>query len=383
MQTNDLDQALLRRLAALRADRGKVLSIYLDLDPASFGTQPARSSQISSLIDEADRRARESDLPHAERIALREDVARVREFLRGDFSAKGAHALALFACGPAGLFEALRLPTSTASAVVINDKAWLDPLIGHDRCRRALALINRRTFRLFADGPTGQLEEVVATSDDVHGQHDQGGWSQPRYQRSVEEDVRDHIKRSMQALAAFHREHPIDLLAVAVVPERWSEVERGLAPELRDRCLGRFDVDVEHAGPDEALAAARPLFDAAEERRVAQLLERLHERLARNGDRAAAGLEPVLTALDEQRVESLLYESGFHAPGVACLNCGWIGPEASSGDVCPACGHRPERHENVLEDAISSALLQSARVVTLRDRPELGPLGGIAALLRF
>src|SRR6266516_1056036 len=99
MQMNDLDHARLRRLAALRPDAARVLSIYVDLDPAQFGTQPARASQIGSLLDEADRRARETELNHAARVALRADGERVRELLRGNgFSAKGAHGLAIFAC---------------------------------------------------------------------------------------------------------------------------------------------------------------------------------------------------------------------------------------------------------------------------------------------
>src|SRR5439155_3684019 len=111
MQAGQLDRATLRRLAELHPERGKVLSLYLNLDPSQFGTQPARSQAIRSLLDEADRRVREVDgLSHDEKIALRDDLERAAQFFRGDQSAKGAHALALFVCGPADLFEVLKLP---------------------------------------------------------------------------------------------------------------------------------------------------------------------------------------------------------------------------------------------------------------------------------
>jgi peptide chain release factor subunit 1 len=354
VQLNDLDHDRLRQLAALRPPEGtraKVLSIYVDLDPATFGTQPARARQIGSLLDEADRRTRNGALDRDADAALRKDVERVRDYLRGDdFSAKGAHAIAIFACGPAGLFETLRLPEAVPPRVVVEDGPWLDPLVGRRRRRRCLALVSRRALRVLLDGPSGELREVADVTDDVHGRHEQGGWSQSRYQRSIEEDVRVHLEHAATTLFELHRRAPFDVIAVGAAPELWPDFERALHPYLRERTLGRFDAEVEHASVEQALAAAQPLLDAAERRHVDQLLERGQAGVA-VGDRAVAGFEPVRRALDERRVEALLYDA-------RCAN--------------PA-----------LDGAIADALLQAAEVVALHERPELGPLGGTAAVLRF
>lgn len=380
MQVNDLDPDRLRRLAALHPQNGhRVLSVYMDLDPTSFGTQPARAAQISSLVDAAERHARNAELGHDGKIALRDDVARVRDFLRSDFSAKGAHGLALFASGPAGLFEVLRLPDAVPSAVVVNETPWLDPLIGHGRGRRCVALVNRRTLRLFADTPDGTLREVEAFEDDVPRQHDQGGYSQANYQRSIEEEVRKHVEHAAAALLAHYQREPFERLAVAASPELWPDVERSLHSYLRERSLGRFDVDVENASPDQVLAAARPLFDAAAAAHVQTLVERLESGLG-HGERAAAGLGQVLDALNERRVGALMFEAGFASPGYACPTSGWLGVGPTE---CPSGEENAERRENVLEDAIAAAIVQRAEVHALRDRPELGPHGGIAAVLRF
>lgn len=381
MQVNDLDHARLRRLAALHPTNGhKVLSVYLDLDPTSFGTQPARAAQITSLVDAAERQARHPDLDHDAKTALREDVERVRDFLRGnDFSAKGAHGIALFASGPADLFEVLRLPNAVPATAVVNDTPWLDPLIGHDRRRRCIALVNRRTLRLLADGPDGAMQEVAAFADEVPNQHEKGGWSQANYQRSIEEEVRKHLDHAAAALLERHQEEPFEQLAVGISPELWPDFERMLHSYLRERSLGRFDVDVENATVEQALTCAQPLFDAADERHLGGLLERLQSGLA-HGERAVAGLGPVLGALNERRVEALLFEAGFSSPGYACTSSGWLG--VGPGE-CPSGEGNAQPRENVLEDAIAAAIIQRADVHALRDRPELGPHGGIAAVLRF
>lgn len=380
VQLNDLDHDRLRRLAALRPPAGKVLSVYVDLDPRSFATQGARAAQITSLIDEAGRRARADGLDRDEHRALRCDVGRVRDYLHSDaFSAKGAHGIAIFACEPAGLFEVLRLQEAVRAAVVVNDAPWLDPLVGRRRRRRCLALVSRRALRVLLDDEAGHLREVTEIVDDVHGQHDQGGWSQARYQRSIEEEVRGHVERAAATLFELHRREPFDLLAVGATAELWPEVERALHPYLREGTLGRFDVDVEHAGPEEALAAARPLLDAAERRELERLLARLQAGLA-SGDRAVAGLDAVLAALTERRVETLLFEAGYSAAGFAAPAIGWLGTDAAA---CPAGADAAQPQDNVLHEAIASTLLQAGEVAPLRDRPELGPHGGIAALLRF
>lgn len=379
MQINDLDHDRLRRLAGFRTQNGhRVLSLYLDLDPTDFGTVPARAAQVSSLLDEADRRTREGGLDHDSRRALCKDIERAREFLRGDF-AKGAHALAVFASGTDDLFEVLRLPDAVPHAVAVNDAPWLDPLIGHEHARRCIALVNRRTLRVFADTAGGELREVEHLADDVPGKHDKGGWSQANYERSIEEEVRKHVERSARTLFEHFQREPFDMLAVGCPVELWPSVEHALHPYVKERCLGRFESDVEHVSLDQALAAARDLFEGAERRQVDELLARVQAGVG-SGGRAADGLVPVLNALNERRVEVLLYEAGFRRSGFVCSQSGWIGVDAS---VCPSGEENAEPRENVLEDAIAAAILQNARVLALRDRPELGPLGGIAAVLRF
>ncbi|HVW18426.1 MAG TPA: zinc ribbon domain-containing protein, partial [Solirubrobacteraceae bacterium] len=98
--------------------------------------------------------------------------------------------------------------------------------------------------------------------------------------------------------------------------------------------------------------------------------------------RAAIGLAATLEALDERRLETLLYEAGFAAAGVRCERCGRLGTDDGAAS-CPACGGELRRRESILEEAITAALLQSATVESIAGRPDLGPLGRIAALLRF
>src|SRR3954451_24034826 len=258
MQINDLNENRLRELARTRpSDGGRVLSIFLNLDPAEFATPPARAGEISSVIDDVHRRVRDSDLSHAAKKGLEEDVKRADAFLR-DLSPKGAHGFALFACDGAGLFEGIRLPRPIETRAVINDSPFVEPLVELLGAggNWMVVLVNRQIGRLLR-GDGHNFQELAAIQDDVHGQHSQGGWSQARYQRSVDEDVMDHLKNVADAVFLRFKRAQFDHLLLGGPGETRTDFEGKLHPYLRERLTGWIDIDVENTSADDLGAGGR------------------------------------------------------------------------------------------------------------------------------
>jgi len=98
------------------------------------------------------------------------------------------------------------------------------------------------------------------------------------------------------------------------------------------------------------------------------------------GNGGTAGLEPVLAALVERRVDTLLVSDGFEAPGWRCGSCGYV---AVKGRRCPVCNSNMSEVEDVVEEAVEAALAQSCRVEVCRENADLDVLGRIGAVLRF
>src|SRR4051794_28090514 len=98
MAANTITRGRLRRLADVRPERGRVLSVFLNLDPTELPTPAARATAVTSVMTEAARKVEDVDgLDHEERRALRADVERVREVLAaGDVAADGARAVAVY-----------------------------------------------------------------------------------------------------------------------------------------------------------------------------------------------------------------------------------------------------------------------------------------------
>jgi peptide chain release factor subunit 1 len=379
MHVSAPDRDELRRLAQVRLDRPLVLSLYLDLDPAQFATPPARATAVRSLLDEAERRLRELDgLSHQDRADLEASLKRAANVLERDLPTEGAQGVAVFSSEAAGLFETLRLPRPVRNRVAIGHSPLVGPLARLERRERwCVALVSRRDARIFRGSPDG-LREVEQIHDVVFGQHDQGGWSQARYQRGIEKEKDDHLRNTAEALMKHYKRRPFQRLILGGPREVVADFESKLHGYLSERLAGRIDVDVDNSTPEQVLQKAQPLFEELEEEREAAALERLGE-----GGRAALGLEDVLQALNERRVECLLLDERFAAPGASCPECGWLGPGGER--TCPVDGRELVRLEDLTEAAIELTLQQSAEILAVRRRREEleERAGGVAALLRF
>src|SRR4051794_13686932 len=382
MLVNDLDAARLRRLAALKPDDGRVLSLYLDLDPTTFATAAARKTEITSALDAAARIVDETQLDHDARAAARADVERARaELADNGLDAKGAHAIVLFAGGPAELFEVLKLPRPIATHVPLDASPWIEPLLGMVRGPRlAVALVDRHEFRMF-HGTEAALEELDADAQEFR-EPDDAAHPSRRHKSATDQEATYHYIAAGHALLALLKLRGYDALILDVRDEERGAVLEHLHPYVRDRIAGEIDCIIHSVTADEVRRAAAGVLAERREGRIRDALARLKEGLGR-GTRAAAGLGPVLEALNERRVETLLHDRNRPLPGMVCPADGYLAAEDTGG--CPVDGTPLDRRDNVLEDAAEAAVLQDAEVLALdaHDHPALGPHGGVAAVLRF
>src|SRR5215207_437183 len=315
MAANTITRSRLRRLAQVHPARGRVLSVFLNLDPSQLPTPAARSSAITSVMTDAAHRVEQAeDLEHDERGALKADVERVRQVLAGDVAANGTRAVAVYACQSEDLLEVVSLRHPLGSRVVLDTSPYVEPLVQEGaRLRWCVLLANRRAARLFT-GDAESLEETDRIEDDVHSQHDQGGWSQARYQRGVEKEKDDHLVHAADVAFSRYKERGFDRMLVGAPDELINEVKQKLHPYLRERIVGCLQVDVENSSLDDVRRAAGTAMEEWRRRTEREALDRLAEGVGR-GERGAAGLAAVLQALNEARVEILLLADGFRSPG--------------------------------------------------------------------
>jgi peptide chain release factor subunit 1 len=371
----------LRDLAGFRAQNGCAISLYLDLDPSDTPTAATADTRVNALIDEIERSdaSKRPDLTHEQREGLRRDRERVRGYFENEFDRDGTLGLAVFCASLDNLWAALPLSASVPDAVKVNRSLYLAPLVSLvGRGEGALVVFVGRergdVYRLRA----GRLEEIVEQHDETPGRHDQGGWSQARYQRHIEKLVHDHLKDVAETLDRQVREQGGPPLVVVASEETRAELEETLSHEVKKAIVGWTSADA-HAGPAELLEDVQPLLESQHGDQESEAVERWKEEAGRNA-RAAAGWGPTLEAASDGRVELLLFQNGADRPAWECPACGRV---ASEGGACPLDGTQMEERKDGLDLAVHQTLAHGGTVLALSQRQDLEPVEGIGALLRF
>lgn len=368
---------LVRRLSQHEGE-GKVLSVYVDLDPTEFGTAPARKTQVTSLANEAEELVEQLD--QDSKKPLRDDVRLVREFLLNDDAwTSEARAVAVFASTQNGIFDVVKVAEPLRSGVFVEDRPHVQPLKEMvEQGRWCVVLVDRRHARILVGNPSA-LTEYDEIEDEVHGQHRQGGWSQARYARSVEEDVEDHLKNVADRVFSLHEKRSFDHFVIGASEELWPRISERLHPYVAERVLSRIDADVQMEDTAELGEKLKSLQAQLTQDRECRLLDDLRRRLATD-ERAAAELPLVLSGLNEARIGTLLVADGFDAPGARCPKCGYLSASASK---CPVDGSSMDQLESVLDAMLQKAEETSAEVVFVVEPGALDDQGSIAALTRF
>jgi peptide chain release factor subunit 1 len=372
-----IDSKRLRELAGMRAEGHKFLSLYLNLDPSEFPTPKHRSTEFNSLMDSVERVGREDNLTHEQKAALKQDIGRLRAWWDSEFDASGKRGVAVFACSGIDLFEVHGLARPIPSEVTIDDSPFIEPLTampGGDGY--AVLLTSRQVARILAGGRDG-MREVASIVDDVHGWHDQGGWSQARFQRGILKEAQDHLKHANDEVFKLFQRGRVQRLIIGSPQELRGEVEQNLHSYLRERIAGWIDIDV-RSSPSDVAKESLAIIDSDEEQHEREWLDRLKSELGRNS-RGTSGLPATLEALNERRVEALLVKQGFRTPGYTTADASFLSAEPGSSPT----GEELQKRDDVIESAFESALEQSAEVVVIRRHPDIDAVGSIGAVLRY
>jgi peptide chain release factor subunit 1 len=372
-------EALLRELAGFRAANGCAISIYVDFDPSSVPTIPDEKTKFRASVQEAERKSlrRAASADRDCRVALEADFQRIKDWGDNEFDRDGARALAVFASSADDFFRVVPL-VEPATGCEVGPELWIAPLAGQlGRGDGALVAVVSRERGVVYELRDGLLQEVADETEEVPGQHDQGGWSQSRYQRHIDTIVARHLKSVGEEIDRTMRDGGRPHMVVVGPEEMRGDFESKLSHEARETIVGWAHAEA-HANATEILEIVRPLLDQARARQDQATLERWQSEHGRGG-KAAAGWKQTLDAASDARVEVLLVDEGARHEAWSCPQCGRASVD---GGKCPLDGTKLEPRDDAIDLAIHHTVLHGGTFVRL-GAGALSDADGIGAILRF
>ena len=377
----------LDRLAAFEPAPYPVVSLYLNTQPGSTG----RDQFKTFVRKEFAARGRTYPAGSPERESLDKDLDKIARFLDTELDA-AANGVAVFACSAGELFEAVQLTAPIEQHwLSISDQPHLYPLARieslHPRYAAVLADTNAARILVFATGAVVAEHEIKGTKTK---RTSQGGWSQARYQRHIENFHVQHAKEVIDALEKIVQQENITEIIVAgdevVMPLLREQMPKHLAEKVVDHVRMNLNSPPEQL-IESSLEALRKVHSQTEREKVETAIGGF-----RSGGLGVVGPQDTLEALIKGQVEELLISSslrelqpvGALAPSTASDSLAAVLPEPVLETV--ASGEPAEaRTETVrlADELITKAAQTGARITFVEDAELLSDFGGVAAMLRF
>lgn len=311
------------------------------------------------------------------------DAAKLEEYVRGLVNREWDEpyaGVAVFACSSLGVYQVVRSHVPFEDRFSCSGRPLLRPAAeqAHWGEPAVLASVAADAGHLMEFELGGVRREFSFDDPDFPGRHDQGGWSQARYQRHVDEHVHRNLKRLAEQLTRWSDERRVGRIALSGPDPLLSSFEEHLPKRIRGGVCARLHIEPT-ASPDAVQAEALKALDEAQARQDRQDVDALLDKGLGSG-RASAGTEPVCRAAGSGKIRSLYLARDYRAAGWECLGCGALGVKVPLG--CPVCG-APVESVELGEELIRGTLAGDGKVFCLEEHPGLRDQDGVAAALRY
>lgn len=377
----------LDRLAAFEQSPYPVISLYLNTQPDGRGRDNFQAFVRKEL------KARSQTYPprSSEREMLDRDMERIVSFLENNLQAS-ANGVAIFACDAAELFTAVQIDAPLDNHwLYVGNRPHLYPLARlasqYPRYAVVLADTHRTRILVIADGGVTRDTAIEGTKT---RRTTQGGWSQPRYQRHVENYHLHHIKDVVATLEKIVMHEGIDRVIISGDPVVIPLVREQLPKALAEKIVDELSIPSDAPVADVVAATRASVIEADAQTDRGKVDAAVGA--FRAGGLGVVGPDATLVALTNGQVDVLLLTAslasleglrGTGAPAMAIANDSALAEPA----VGPSMAGEPAGAEvgtvRLADELVTKAHQTGARIYFIEDSAMLQPYGGVAATLRY
>jgi len=377
----------LTRLAAFEPSPYPVVSLYLNTQPDQRG----RDNFQAFVRKELKARAQTYPQRSPEREMLERDMEKIAGFLESELR-PSSNGVAIFACDAGELFEAVQLDAPVDGHwLYVGDQPHLYPLARlasqYPRYAVVLADTNRTRILVVADG--GVQRELPIEGVKTR-RTTQGGWSQARYQRHVENYHLHHIKDVVEALEKIVARDGVEQIIISgdpvVIPLFREQLPKPLAEKVVDEIsLGSS------ADRDAVLKASLETLKEADAKTDREKVDAAVGAY-RAGGLGVVGPDETLLAITNGQVDELLIAAslggieglrGTRAAQMAIANDASIAEPAVEPSMAGEAASADAGTVRLADELVTRAHQTGARICFIEDTALLEPHGGVAATLRY
>ncbi len=349
----------------------QVLSVYLNTNPIDGGADVYKKN-LRSMLKE---------------VELASDASAIDNYFMREYDWSG-RSVAVFSCAPDSFLRAYPLAIPIRNQLVVADRPYVKPLVslldyygGY-----GVVLVDKQGARLFSFH-LGELKEQEGILGESVRHTKRGGASakpgmrggmagQTRY----EDEVEDRNFREVADFAShFFNENNVRRVLIGGTDENIPLLRNQLPKSWQSLIVGTFPMSMTASKLD-VLEKTMQVGKQAELRREEQILKKLVTGAAKE-QKGVLNLDQTLGAVQDGRVQALVLQDGYRAPGYQCLGCGFLTSQALS--TCPYCGSDFKEITDAVEMAVYKVMKAGGEVEVIQNKHEIAGFENIGAMLRY
>ncbi len=306
---------------------------------------------------------------------------------------------------PSGVFEAtgLNLPVETSITLSPAPRIYKLVRMIEDHPTYAVLQADQENATLSFITRGARDRSVQLESSLYPRRHQQGGWSQARFQRRADERVEAFARDTIDQVERALRETGVDVLILAASEVMLSALTNEMPDRLKDVVVDTVRME-SVVSPDEKIAQTLPVAEQAERAREQESVTRLKDAIGQAGW-GAAGPDESIRKLQNGQVDTLVMSDTFEGDGWADYDMHLFGAgnlptsHPAGGDVTSLV--QVDLRDELVRLALSTGaevdIIHSAEPVNedieVRDADEEMPMtdaarelvdmGGVGVILRY
>ncbi len=365
-----------------------VLSVYLHLDPSHpLNQKGGYKLVLDGFLKDIEAQIREETwLRHFE-----EDAEWVRR--KADHYLPKGKSLVLFCDVSESFFFEEALPIRMGNQAWCGSTPYIRPLLEaiEEYERYGVVLLDRERARFFII-TMGSIEEISDIFQDPPVKHRSMAGSdhmrsQMVFQRRAAKWSESFLKYASDIVNDMVLHYRIDRILLAGPEDVTAELLRMFPKRVASRVVHRMRMAVQ-AKPAEVMEISFPAIEQIENRQEREAVEDLVT-VARKAnptkEKAVLGINGILDAVNQGRVQRLFYPRGVKIPGSQCASCEVLLDHAPTDGKCPYCSSSLTEVEDLLWPASERVLATGGKIQEIRGKEaheHLRNAGEVGAYLR-
>ena len=359
----------LKELADITTPDRAFLSIYLS------GSHSV--TDIEKKLNKLRRVLKPGQMGKDEREYFDENVKTIEEYLQKNPPQN--ESLGIFTSQAIDYFKVISLPSPVDNVVRIDSYPYIRPLaeIYDDYEDVAVVVADNEKVRIFiVSSSVSGSEEMIKGNIKNHVKV--GGWSQKRYERRRDNQLLQYGREIASALVKLDAEVKYGHVLLVGSREILRIVHENMPKDQQIKIIEK-SLDLSR-GEGTINHDIMELLSDEEQRSQQDYWETIRAEYLREG-LAVVGLDEVLEAANSGRVDKAIIDRAFHPQVERCQNCD--GLNIGETPTCAVCGSQLLFKVSVINEILDMLINSGAEYRFADSVPELGEVGGIAALLRY